>query len=133
MTNEGNPGHLGPDRIRCCRPTATERARGEGQFRVLRELNFGVAVARTAQAGALRLSRMQRIIAVFGSGVPFDDLVAASFGLLYGVAHAAGQRSRTRVADLMIAATAHHLGAALVTRNPADFDAISADVEILAR
>lgn len=97
------------------------------------ELNFGVAVAGTNKARALRLSRMQRIIAVFGSGVPFDDLVAASFGFLYGVAHGAGQRSRTRVADLMIAATAHHLGVALVTRNASDFDAISGELQVLTR
>ncbi len=97
------------------------------------ELNFGVAVAKNDQARALRLARMQRITAVYGQGVPFDDLAAASFGFLYGIAHAAGQRSRTRVADLMIAATAHHLGVALVTRNPADFASISDEVRVLRR
>lgn len=42
------------------------------------ELNVGVAMATTPQGRATRLIRMQRIIAVYGSGVPFDDLVAAS-------------------------------------------------------
>ncbi len=97
------------------------------------EMNFGVAVAKTAEGRASRLARMQRIVAVYGSGVPFDDLVAASFGYLFGVAHRAGNRSRTRVADLMIAATAHHLGVALITRNPADFEAVGSHVEVVAR
>jgi predicted nucleic acid-binding protein len=65
--------------------------------------------------------------------VPFDDLVAASYGYLFGVSHQAGKRSRTRVADLMIAATAHHLGVPLITRNPADFEAIGPHVQIVAR
>jgi predicted nucleic acid-binding protein len=97
------------------------------------ELNFGVSVAKTAEGGASRLARMQRIIAVYGSGVPFDDLVAASYGYLFGVSLRAGRRSRTRVADLMIAATAHHLGVPLITRNTADFAAVSSHVEIVAR
>ena len=97
------------------------------------ELNFGVSVAKSAEGGASRLARMQRIIAVYGSGVPFDDLVAASYGYLFGVSHQAGRRSRARVADLMIAATAHHLGVPLITRNAADFAAVSSQVQIVAR
>ena len=85
------------------------------------------------EGGASRLARMQRIIAVYGSGVPFDDLVAVSYGYLFGVSLRAGRRSRTRVADLMIAATAHHLGVPLITRNTADFAAVSSHVEIVAR
>jgi predicted nucleic acid-binding protein len=97
------------------------------------EMNFGVAVAKTAEGSASRLARMQRIIAVYGSGVPFDDLVAASYGYLFGVSYMAGKRSRTRVADLMIAATAHHLGVPLITCNPGDFEAIGRHVQAVAR
>jgi predicted nucleic acid-binding protein len=97
------------------------------------EMNFGVAAATTAEGRASRLTRLQRIIAVYGSGVPFDDLVAASFGYLFGMSHAAGKRSRTRVADLMIAATAHHFGVPLITRNGADLAAIGDHVELLRR
>ncbi len=97
------------------------------------EMNFGVAMAKTPEQYASRLTRMQRIVAVCGSGVPFDDLVAASFGYLYGVSRMAGKRSRRRVADLMIAATAHHLGVPLITRNAGDFEAIGHHVQILAR
>ena len=97
------------------------------------EMNFGVVVATTAEGRASRLTRMQRIIAVYGSGVPFDDAVAASFGFLSGVSHLAGKRSRRRVADLMIAATAHHLGVPLVTRNAGDFAAIGNHVQLLER
>lgn len=97
------------------------------------ELNFGIAVSKTAEGSASRLARMQRIIAVYGSGVPFDDLVAASFGYLFGVSRQAGKRSRTRVADLMIAATAHHLGVPLITRNIADFATVSSHVQIVPR
>ena len=97
------------------------------------EMNFGVAMAKTVEGRASRLARIQRITAVYGSGVPFDDLVAASFGFLFGVSHRAGQCSRTRVADLMIAATAHHLGVPLITRNAADFATISNHVQVVAR
>lgn len=97
------------------------------------ELHFGVAVAATEPDRRNRLARLQRILAVYGPGIAFDDLVASSYGYLSGISHAAGKRSRTRVADLMIAATAHSLGVPLVTRNAADFDAISDQVEILVR
>lgn len=97
------------------------------------ELHFGVAVTSAATDRNSRLARLQRILAVYGPGIPLDDLVASSYGLLYGISYAAGQRSRTRVADLMIAATAHSLGVPLVTRNPGDFDAIGDQVEILVR
>lgn len=97
------------------------------------ELHFGVAVAVTEPDRRNRLARLQRIIAVYGPGIAFDDVVASSYGYLYGISHAAGKRSRTRVADLMIAASAHSLGVPLVTRNSADFDAISGQLEILVR
>ena len=58
------------------------------------EMNVGVAMATTVEGRASRLARMQRITAVYGSGVPFDDLVAASYGYLFGVSHQAGKRSR---------------------------------------
>ncbi len=65
--------------------------------------------------------------------MPFDDLVAASFGYLSGLSHSARKRPRTRVSDPMIAATAHHPGIPLITRNAVDFDAISHQVQTLAR
>jgi predicted nucleic acid-binding protein len=40
---------------------------------------------------------------------------------------------RTRVADLMIAATAHHLGVPLMPRNADDFEASSGHVETVTR
>jgi predicted nucleic acid-binding protein len=92
-----------------------------------------VAIATAEPARSTRLGRLQRILAVYGPGIPFDDLVASSYGYLYGVSHAAGKRSRTRVADLMIAATAHSAGVPLVTRNPTDFDAINGQVQIIVR
>jgi predicted nucleic acid-binding protein len=97
------------------------------------ELNFGVAISTTEPRRSIRLTRLQRILAVYGPGIPFDDLVAASYGYLYGISHTAGKRSRTRVADLMIAATAHSAGVPLVTRNAVDFDAISGQVQIIVR
>ncbi len=97
------------------------------------ELNFGVAVAGTDLARKRRSMRLQRIAAVFGAGVLFDDLVAASYGHLFGIMHASGRRSRSRTADLMIAATAHSLGVPLLTRNPADFAAISGELDVVSR
>ena len=97
------------------------------------ELSFGIAVAKTERERAFRLMRFHRVQSLFGEGIPMDDQVAASYGFLYGLSHAAGKRSRTLSADIMIAATAHHHRIPLVTRNASDFEALSDEVEIIVR
>ncbi len=52
---------------------------------------------------------------------PFDSDAARAYARVFAATKAAGRSSRTRVADLLIAATAASNGLSLYTRNPADF------------
>jgi predicted nucleic acid-binding protein len=52
--------------------------------------------------------------------LPFDADAARAYARVFAAAKAAGRSSRTRVADLLIAATAAANGLHLYTRNPGD-------------
>lgn len=80
------------------------------------ELAFGLAVC-TDRERATRGVRLARILAVYGPGKSYDDVAGASFRLLTEVVVGAGRDPRTGVLARMIAATAHSLGASLVTRD----------------
>jgi len=53
------------------------------------------------------------------------------YGRVFAAARAAGQSSRARVADLLIAATAAANGLPLYTRNPADFSPLQRILRIV--
>ena len=53
------------------------------------------------------------------------------YGRLFAAARAAGQSSRTRLADLLIASTAAANDLSLYTRNPSDFNALKRIVKIV--
>ncbi len=53
--------------------------------------------------------------------LPFDAAAARSYGLVYAAVRAAERQPRRRLADLLIAATAHANSLPLLTRNPDDF------------
>ena len=53
--------------------------------------------------------------------LPFDADAARAYARVFAATRAAGRSSRTRVADLLIAAIAASNGLHLYTRNPADF------------
>jgi hypothetical protein len=80
------------------------------------ELNFGVLVARTPDVRATRLARLNALQRRFDP-LPVDDAVADSYGLLAARVVEVGRQPRTRVMDLLIAATAHAHDAAVYTRN----------------
>jgi len=65
------------------------------------------------------------------SALPVDDEVAASHGRLVAAAAGNGRQPRSRVFDLLIAATAHTHNARLYTCNPADLVRIEDLVEIV--
>lgn len=71
------------------------------------------------------------IQSVYGHGISFTDETAHYYGLLCGRLRAQGRSPRGRAMDLMIAATALAVGAALVTRNTNDVDRLG--VELLQR
>ena len=80
------------------------------------EMQLGLVVSEGVER-AVRAARLQRVMGIYGPGLAFDDSAAASFGALTALVVERGQSPRTAVLDRMIAATAHSLGVALVTRD----------------
>ncbi|MBN1170614.1 MAG: PIN domain-containing protein [Micromonosporaceae bacterium] len=85
----------------------------------LAELQFGVLIAKTADARAIRLSRLSTIQRRFDP-LPIDEAVADSYAHLAARLVEIGRQPRARVMDLLIAATAHAHDAAVYTRNAGD-------------
>ena len=75
-----------------------------------------------------RLSELQRTF----DALPVDDDVAVSYGQLAAAVATIGRQPRSRVMDLLIAATAHAHGARLYTRNADDLAGLEHLVEIVA-
>lgn len=94
------------------------------------ELHFGVLVAATAKARAIRLARLSRLQRRFDP-LPVDDAVADSYGQIAAHVAAAGRQPRARSMDILIAATAHVHEAVLYTRNAADFRGIETFVDVV--
>lgn len=61
-----------------------------------------------------------------------DGDAARMYGRMFAAPRAAGQTSRSRLADLLIAATAAANGLPVYTRNPSDFDALKAIIKIVS-
>jgi predicted nucleic acid-binding protein len=85
----------------------------------LAELQFGVLIAKTGEARALRLARLSAIQRRFDP-LPIDEAVADSYARLAARVVEVGHQPRARVIDLLIAATAHAHGAVVYTRNADD-------------
>jgi predicted nucleic acid-binding protein len=85
----------------------------------LAELQFGVLVAKTTEARALRLARLSAVQRRFDP-LPVDEAVADSYARLAARVVETGRQPRARVMDLLIAATAHAHDAAVYTRNADD-------------
>jgi predicted nucleic acid-binding protein len=86
----------------------------------LAELAAGPHLASTASEGARRQARLQQVEATFEPLV-FDAAAARSYGQVVAATVESGRSHRRRIADLLIAATAHANGLALYARNPDDF------------
>jgi predicted nucleic acid-binding protein len=95
----------------------------------LAELHFGVLVTTDAAVRAERLHRLTDFQRRF-TALPVDDAVVTSYGQLAAAVVAAGRRSR--VTDLLVAATAHAHSARLYTRNAGDLTGIEHLVEIVS-
>jgi predicted nucleic acid-binding protein len=96
----------------------------------LAELHFGVLVTADPAVRAERLRRLSLLQRTFDA-LPVDDDVATSYGQLAAAVAAAGRQPRSRVMDILIAATAHAHAARLYTRNPSDLAGIENLVEIV--
>jgi predicted nucleic acid-binding protein len=86
----------------------------------LAELHFGVLVAKDDNARAERLARLSVLQRRFDA-LPIDEAVADCYGRLAAQSVQIGRQPRSRVMDLLIAATALAHDARLYTRNAADF------------
>lgn len=85
----------------------------------LAELAAGPHATDDDDERARRQDRLQWA-AVTWDPLPFDAEAARAYGRVFAATRAAGRSSRTRLADLLIAATAAAQGLHLYTRNPAD-------------
>ena len=95
------------------------------------ELHFGVMVTADDATRAERLRRLTMLQRSFDS-LPIDDQVAASYGRLAAAVVRVGRQPRSRVFDLLIAATAHAHEARLYTRNAVDLVGLDDLIEIVA-
>jgi predicted nucleic acid-binding protein len=97
----------------------------------LAELAAGPHIAATGAESARRQARLQQVEAAF-EPLPFDVIAARSYGQIVAAVAEAGRSHRRRVADMLIAATAHANQLTLYTRNPDDFAGLTTLVEIIA-
>ncbi len=96
----------------------------------LAELHFGVLVTAHPATRAERLRRLTVLQHRFDA-LPVDDAVAASYGVLAAAVAQSGRQPRSRVMDLLIAATAHAHDARLYTRNGKDLAGLADHIEIV--
>lgn len=97
----------------------------------LAELAAGPHAARDEAERARRQDRLQWAAATWDA-LPFDADAARAFGRVFAAVRARGRTSRSRVADLMIAATAAANGLPLFTRNPDDFAGLEQVLDVLS-
>ena len=96
----------------------------------LAELTAGPHLATASDERARRQARLQQVEAAF-EPFPFDASAARSYGQIVAAVAETGRSHRRRIADLLIAATAHANDLPLYTRNPDDFDGLGELIEIV--
>jgi toxin FitB len=97
----------------------------------LAELHFGVLSTEDPAVRSARLHRLGALESAF-TALPIDAAVAREYGRLAAATAYVGRRPRSRVMDLLIAATAVAHGACLYTRNAEDLRGLDRLVDIVA-
>ncbi len=97
----------------------------------LAELAAGPHATDNSEERARRQDRLQWAATTWDP-VPFDAEGARVYGRMFAAARAAGQTSRSRFADLLIASTAAANDLPLYTRNPDDFRALQGILKVIA-
>jgi predicted nucleic acid-binding protein len=95
------------------------------------ELAAGPPLAGSSSEAARRQARLQEVEAKL-EPIPFDGAAARSYGLVVAAVLDGGRKSRSRFADLLIAATAHANRLDLYTRNENDFAGLDELVRVIA-
>jgi len=96
----------------------------------LAELAAGPHATENPDERAKRQDRLQWATATWDP-LPFDEESARMYGRVFAATRAAGQSSRARLADLLIASTAAANGLPLYTRNPSDFGALTGILKVV--
>jgi len=96
----------------------------------LAELAAGPHATDDKDERARRQDRLQWATATWDP-LPFDPEAARMYGRMFAAARAAKQSSRSRLADLLIAATAAANNLPVYTRNADDFNALKAIVKVI--
>lgn len=96
----------------------------------LAELAAGPHATENKDERARRQDRLQWAAATWDP-LPFDAESARMYGRMFAAARAAGQSSRARLANLLIASTAAANSLPLYTRNPSDFDALKRILKVV--
>jgi predicted nucleic acid-binding protein len=96
----------------------------------LAELAAGPHATDDGDERARRQDRLQWVATTW-EPLPFDAEGARAYGRVFAATKAAGRSSRTRLADLLIAATAAANDLDLYTRNPADFVGLAGIVRVV--
>lgn len=97
----------------------------------LAELAAGPHATEDKDERARRQDRLQWATATWDP-LPFDAEAARMYGRMFAAARAAGQRCRSRLADLLVASTAAANSLPVYTRNPRDFDALQGIIKVVA-
>jgi len=111
-------------------PAAVLPDRSDISAVALAELSAGPLLTDDAEERARRLQLLQRVQAAFDP-LPFDDRCAAAYARVVGATRAAGRSHRSRMADLLLAATALAHDVPLYTRNGGDVRHLSGLLEIV--
>ena len=96
----------------------------------LAELAAGPHATENKDERARRQDRLQWATATWDP-LPFDADSARMYGRVFAAARAAGQSSRARLADLLIASTAAANELPLYTRSPSDFAALKRILKVV--
>ena len=96
----------------------------------LAELAAGPHATENKDERARRQDRLHWATATWDP-LPFDAESARMYGRVFAAARAAGQSSRARLADLLIASTAAANELPLFTRNPSDFVALKRILKVV--
>jgi len=96
----------------------------------LAELAAGPHATEDKDERARRQDRLQWATATWDP-LSFDAHAARVYGRMFAAARTAGQTSRSRLADLLIASTASANNLPVYTRNPSDFDALKGIIEVI--
>lgn len=97
----------------------------------LAELAAGPHATDDGQERARRQDRLQWAAATWDP-LPFDADAARVYARVFSATKVMGRSSRTRLADLLIAATAASNGLPLYTRNPSDFAGLDHLLRVVA-